>query len=272
MLSQLLAGTRSTVVIGLVTGLIVTTLAVIVGTAAGFLGGLWDEALSFISNIFMILPALPLLVVLLAYQSARSDLATILVLSALGWPRGSHHPLADAVAARRDFVAAARETGERTWRLILFEVTPNQLSLIAASFVGAVLYAVGTSVALAFLGLANTSEASLGTILYWAQSENALPQGAWWSFIPPGVLVAVLGAGLVLLNFGIDEFGSPRLRDATRHGRAGGRPWRPADPTPVEREGDPAPTRTARARGRARLRGATVSHAAAAGATERSEA
>ena len=91
---------------------------------------------------------------------------------------------------------------------------PNEVSLIAASFVNTVLYAIGASVALAFIGLADLTSWSLGTMLYWAQSQQALPIGAWWWFVPPGLAVALMGTALVLLNSGIDELGNPRLRDA----------------------------------------------------------
>jgi peptide/nickel transport system permease protein len=234
--SQILVGTRATLEIGLGVGLIATLLAVIVGTAGGLLGGFWDEVLSFVTNVFLVLPALPLLAVLLAYQSARGQLATIGVLSALGWPFGARVIRAQTLSLRnRDFVAASRETGERTWRILFVEIVPNQLSLIAASFVGAVLYAVAASVALSFLGLTDTSKWSLGTVLYWAYSENALPLGAWWWFVPAGLAVALIGMGLVLVNFGLDELGNPRLRDAAHARELLGRVWRPADPTPVLR-------------------------------------
>jgi len=245
-LSQLLTGTRSTLEVGLAVGLIATILGVLVGTSAAFMGGLRDEGLSFVINIFLILPALPLLVVLLAYQSARGELATILVLSALGWSFGARVMRAQTLSLRgRDFIAASRETGERTWRILLYEIIPNQYSLIAASFVGAVLYAVAASVALAFLGLTNTSQWSLGTVLYWAYSQNALPLGAWWWYVPAGLLVAFIGMGLVLLNFGIDELGNPMLRQTARNRSANTTRWRPADPTPVIRAAAPARLATA---------------------------
>ena len=123
----------------------------------------------------------------------------------------------------RDFVAASRETGERTWRIIAFEIIPNEVSLIAANFVNTVLYAIATSVALAFIGVANLSSWSLGTILYWAQSQDALQLGAWWWFVPPGLAVALIGTALVLLNIGIDELGNPRLRDASSASKIAGR-------------------------------------------------
>ena len=164
----------------------------------------------------------------------KGQVATILVLSVLGWPWGARVIRAQTLAIRnRDFVAASRETGETTWRIIAFEIIPNEVSLIAASFVNTVLYAIGASVALAFIGVADLTSWSLGTMLYWAESQQALQLGAWWWFVPPGLAVALMGTALVLLNTGIDELGNPRLRDAASSSRIAGRWLRPADPTPV---------------------------------------
>ena len=93
---------------------------------------------------------------------------------------------------------------------------PNEISLIAANFVGTFLYAILTSVALAFIGVANLNSWSLGVMLYWAQSATAINIGAWWWYVPPGLAVAMLGMSLVLLNFGLDELGNPRLREHRR--------------------------------------------------------
>ncbi len=145
----------------------------------------------------------------------KGQSATIIVLSGLGWPWGARVIRAQTLAIRRrDFIAASRETGEKTWRIIAFEIVPNEVSLIAASFVNTVLYAIGASVALAFIGVADLNSWSLGTMLYWAQSQQALQLGAWWWFVPPGLAVALIGTALVLLNTGIDELGNPRLREA----------------------------------------------------------
>jgi peptide/nickel transport system permease protein len=237
-LSQLLVGTRSTVVLGLLTGLIATVLSVVVGTSAGFLGGMADEGLSLLANVFLVLPALPLLVVILGYLPHTGELPTAIVLSMLGWPWGARVIRAQTLSLRgRDFVAAARESGESTRRIIFFEILPNEIGLIAASFVGTVLYAILTSVALAFLGVSNLSIWSYGTILYWAQNGNAVELNAWWWYVPPGVCVALLGMSMVLLNFGLDELGNPRLRTAGKL-RIGRRTWRPSDPTPVVRGSD----------------------------------
>jgi peptide/nickel transport system permease protein len=233
-LSQLLSGIRLTLELAFIVGLVATALSIIVGVTSAFLGGVWDEVLSLISNVFLVIPALPLLIVLLGYLQEKGQAPTILVLSVLGWPWGARVIRAQTLAIRnRDFIAAARETGEKTWRIIISEIVPNEVSLIAANFVNTVLYAIGASVALAFIGVADLNSWSLGTMLYWAQSQQALQLGAWWWFVPPGLAVALIGTGLVLLNTGIDELGNPRLRDATGASRIAGRWLPPAGPTPV---------------------------------------
>jgi oligopeptide/dipeptide ABC transporter ATP-binding protein len=112
-------------------------------------------------------------------------------------------------------VDAARITGERSWRIIAFEIVPNLVPIIASSFVFTVLYAMGTYVALSFVGALDPNQPwSWGSMLFWAQSNTAAQVGAWYWFAAPGICVALLGTSLVLLNFGIDEFINPRLRAA----------------------------------------------------------
>jgi peptide/nickel transport system permease protein len=237
-LSQLLVGIRLTLELALLVGVIASVLSVVVGVSAAVLGGLWDEVLLLVTNVFLVIPALPLLIILLGYLPQTGQTATILVLAALGWAWGARVIRAQTLAIRsRDFVAAARESGEGTWRIIAFEIVPNEVSLIAANFVNTVLYAIGASVALAFIGLTNLSSWSLGTMLYWAEGQQALELGAWWWFVPPGLAVALMGTSLVLLNSGIDELGNPRLRDAGKSPVIDGHRVRATDPTPVLLDG-----------------------------------
>jgi peptide/nickel transport system permease protein len=234
--SELLSGIRLTAILGVVVGLAATALATIVGVTAAFLGGVWDEVLSLITNVVLVLPALPLLIILLGYLPQHGQTPMIIVLSALSWPWGARVIRAQTLALRnRDFIAASNETGERAWHIIIFDIIPNEISLIAASFVNTVLYAIGASVALAFIGVADLSSWSLGTMLYWAESQSALVQGAWWWFVPPGLAVAFMGMGLVLLNFGIDEIGNPRLRNVSGSKKLGLGAWSPSRPTLVLR-------------------------------------
>jgi len=217
--SQLLVGGRPILVISLVSGALATLLSVIIGVAAGYFGGLADNFLSMLANIFLVLPALPFLIVINSYlpsgdKSNSALLATIVSLT--GWAWGARVLRAQTLSMRgRDFVDAARISGEKSWRIILFEIVPNLVPVIAASFVFTVLYAMGTYVSLAFIGAIDPNQPwSWGSMLFWAQSNTAAQVGAWYWFAAPGVCVALLGTSLVLLNFGIDEFINPRLRAA----------------------------------------------------------
>ena len=247
--SQLLAGGRSTILVAFVAGLIATVLAVIVGVTAGYAGGLGDDLLSMLANFFLVLPALPLLIVIFGFlpQSQGSDDVLIgLIIAVTGWAFGARVLRAQTLSLRtRDYVESARITGERGWRIISFEILPNLTPILASSFLFTVLYGVGTYTALAFLGLVNPNHVSWGGMLFYAQVAGAEQSGYWWLFIPPGLAVALLGTCLALLNFGIDEFINPRLRAAglsRGQARKAGLPRRfPLGVTPVTRPRAPVP-------------------------------
>jgi peptide/nickel transport system permease protein len=214
-LSQMLYGAQVSVFVGFGAAIIATLLSVLVGLTAGYLGGIADELLSLLANVFLVLPSLPLTVILAAYLPKSGSLGIILVISITSWAWGARILRAQTLSLRRrDFVEAARATGERTSRIILRDIFPNQIAIIAASFLTTVTGAILTQASLAFLGLTDVTQWSWGTILYWAQVSSALLTGAWWWFVPAGLAIALLGTGLSLVNFGIDEFINPRLRQA----------------------------------------------------------
>jgi peptide/nickel transport system permease protein len=213
--SQLLAGTRSVIYTGLLAATIATVLSVIVGVTAGYLGGAADEGLSALSNVFLVIPALPLIIIITSTVKSAGDTVVALVIGLTSWAWGARILRAQTLSLRRrDYVEAARATGESTWRIVLFEILPNLTAIIASGFVGTVIFAVTSEITLAFIGISSTSGWNWGTILYWAQSQQALAAGYWWWFVPPGLAIALLGTSLSLINFGIDEFVSPRLRSS----------------------------------------------------------
>ncbi|MBM9510275.1 dipeptide/oligopeptide/nickel ABC transporter permease/ATP-binding protein [Streptomyces sp. KK5PA1] len=214
-LSQMLYGARASMFVGIGAAVLTTVLSVVVGVTAGYVGGIGDEVLSLLANVFLVLPSLPLTIILAAYLPHSGSLGIILVITVTGWAWGARVLRAQTLSLRkRDFVEAARATGEPTWRIIVKDILPNQVAVIAASFLGTVTAAILTQASLAFLGLADVTQWSWGTILYWAQTGSALLTGAWWWFVPAGLAIAVLGTALSLVNFGIDEFINPRLRQA----------------------------------------------------------
>jgi peptide/nickel transport system permease protein len=222
-------------------------LSVIVGVAAGYAGGLADDLLSMLANLFLILPALPLLIVIFGFlppSQGSDDVLIGTIIAITGWAFGARVLRAQTLSLRtRDYVDSARIIGERGWRIIGFEILPNLIPILASSFLFTVLYGVGTYTALAFLGLVNPNHVSWGGMLFYAQVAGAQQSGYWWLYIPPGMAVALLGTCLALLNFGIDEFINPRLRAAglsRRQAKKAGLPRRfPLGVTPVARR--PAP-------------------------------
>jgi peptide/nickel transport system permease protein len=215
-LSELLVGSRATVVVAFVAGALATVLSVIFGVTSGYLaGGARGELLNMLSNIFLVLPLFPLLVILSAFLPNASAWILAVVIACVGWAWGARVLRATTLALRnQDFVQAARAVGERTWRIIVFEILPNEIAVVAASFLFTVIASIILYSGLIFLGLGNTNEWSWGLILYWAQNEEALQVGAWWWFIPAGLCTALLGCSIGLIGFGLDEFINPRLRAA----------------------------------------------------------
>ncbi|RLP94738.1 ABC transporter permease [Micromonospora sp. BL4] len=215
--SQILVGARSVMVVGLVAGVLATILSILIGVTAGYIGGAADEGLSALSNVFLVIPALPLIIIVTSIVEQASDTLVALIIGCTSWAWGARVLRAQTLSLRRrDYVEAARATGERPWRIILFEILPNLTAIIASGFVGTVIFAVMSEITLAFIGISSISSWNWGTILFWAQGQQALAQGAWWWFVPAGLAIALLGTALALINFGIDEFVSPRLRSAGR--------------------------------------------------------
>jgi peptide/nickel transport system permease protein len=214
-LAQLLSGARISLFVGFVAGGIATALSLFVGILGGYLGGVADEILSVFTNIFLVIPALPLVIVLAGYLQGKGPISVAIVVSVTGWAWGARVQRAQTLSIRkRDYVEAARISGEGTLRIIIWEILPNELAIVAANFLFTVIFAILTEAGLAFLGLGDISSWSWGTMLYWAQNDSALQVGAWWWFVPPGLCIALVGAGLAMINFGIDEFVNPRLRSA----------------------------------------------------------
>ncbi|MGO8947981.1 MAG: ABC transporter permease [Ktedonobacterales bacterium] len=211
---QLVDGTRLSVLIGFSCGFLATVLAVAIGVSGGYFGGWIDELLSLTSNVFMVIPQLPLIIVLAALvPTGRGPGTVIIVISVTGWAWGARVMRSVTLTLRqRDFVQATRVGGENGFRVIFFEVVPNMGAIIATNFIFATIAAILTEATLEFLGLSDLTQVSWGTMLYWAQNNDALLGGRWFWFIPPGVCIALLCTSLALINYGIDSIVNPRLR------------------------------------------------------------
>lgn len=211
--TQTVWGSRPTLSVGILVGLLTTFIGIVVGLSAGYLGGLADDLLTLVINVFLIVPSLPLLVVLAAFLGSGSWLYFVLVLTITGWAWPARVLRSQTLSLReKDFVAAARVGGESGARIIFREILPNMLSIVLASFLGSTVFAIGALAALEFLGLGNPSVVSWGTNLYWASNNAGLLTGAWWTFVPAGACIALVAFAFALVNYAIDEITNPRLR------------------------------------------------------------
>ncbi len=215
--SQLIWGTRWSLGIALAVGALSTIVSVLVGVTAAYVGGLVDDVLSLITDVLLVIPTFPLIIVITAYTHNAGFWMLTAVLVVTGWSYGARQLRAQALSLRgREFLEAARVRGERSMYIVCVEILPTMTSLIVANFLGAALYAVLAAAGLQFIGLGDPSQLSWGTMLYWAQNNEALHVGmALWALMP-GVAIALLGAAFAFLNYAFDEISNPALRPVRR--------------------------------------------------------
>ncbi|MFQ5793966.1 MAG: ABC transporter permease [Candidatus Bipolaricaulia bacterium] len=213
LLSQFIWGARLSLLVGISVSFLVQIIALSVGVTAGYYGGWIGNVLTTFTNVFLILPTFPLMIVIAAFLGARGSSTIILVLVITSWAWGARVFRSQTLSLKeRGFIEAAKVAGERDFRIIFGELIPNMFPLIVSNFIGTTSFAVITESALRFIGLGSVNEVTWGTMLFWASNALALAQDAWWWFIPPGLSIALFGLGLALINFAIDEVSNPRLR------------------------------------------------------------
>lgn len=215
--SQVVYGARPALLIAVLAGLLATVLSVLIGVSSAYLGGFWGDVLNLLTDVFLVIPTLPLVIVIAAYANQHSISVLIVALVITGWSYGARQLRSQALSLRnRDFLQAAKVRGERASYIIVFELLPTMTSLIVANFLGAALYSILTAAGLEFLGLGNTSSIDWGTMLYWAQNNEALQTGQYLWATVPGVCIAALGTAFALLNNAFDEISNPALRPVRR--------------------------------------------------------
>lgn len=211
--AQLIYGTRTSLAVGFFAGIIIVLIGTVLGIAAGYFGGWIDEVISFFTNVVLVIPQLPLLLVIAAFMGQTNPAVIAIIIGMTSWAWGARVTRSQTLTLRnREYILASELIGERPTRMIFVELLPNLLSIIGFNFIGSVTYTIITQATLEFLGLGNPMSVSWGTMLYHAQNASAITVGAWWEVLVPALAVAGIGVGLSLLNFGVDEISNPRLR------------------------------------------------------------
>jgi len=217
MFAQIIWGARPVLLIAFGAGLAATGIAVLIGVAAAYLGGLWDAVLSLLTDVLLVIPVFPLVIVIAGYLRSSGTLVMIAVITLTGWSYTARQLRSQALSLRnRDFLEAARVRGERRLYIVVVEIIPTMTSLIVASFLTNALYAVLFSTSLQFIGLGDPTVVSWGTMLRAAENNEAFQTGQALWIIAPGLCIVALGAAFALLNYAFDEIGNPALRPLRR--------------------------------------------------------
>lgn len=210
---ELAYGTRTSLKVGLLAGLVATLIGTTVGALAGYKGGLVDGVLNSLTNLFLVIP--PFVVLILLSMSLRtrsvSLLAVIIGITSWSWVSRSVRAQVYSLKTRRH-VDIARISGFGTLSIIAREILPYILSYLVMAFVLQVASGILNEATLSMLGLGPLGSISLGTMMSWALMSEAVRTGAWWAFIPPVVLIALITFSLKYVNSGMDEVFNPRLR------------------------------------------------------------
>jgi len=210
--SQVVWGSRISLFIGFSVGFFSTLLGLIIGMLSGYMPGFIDGVLNMFTNVFLLIPGLPLLITLASFLPP-GIVTVMLVLIFTGWSWPARVFRSQTLSLReKDFVSASVVSGEGVSRIVFSEILPNMLSLVVSSFFGAVTYAIGADAGLAFLGFEDVNKVSWGTMLFWASNHSALLQNAWWTFLPPGLCIALVSFATTMLIYAMDEVTNPRLR------------------------------------------------------------
>ena len=216
--SEVIYGGRISLTVGLVVALAATLIGTLVGVLSGFYRGATDQGLMRFTDVMLVLPQLPLMIILAAYLGPSIN-SIIIVLTLTSWPLVARLIRSQTLSLReRPFTDAARVIGSSNFRIIFKVIIPNLLTLIAANVVLMITTAIVGEAGLDFIGLGNPSVVSWGTMLYWAQADALFGSRAgvaWWWILAPGISIALVGLGAVLVSLSIENVFNPRLRART---------------------------------------------------------
>jgi peptide/nickel transport system permease protein len=213
MMAQLAAGTRTSLLIGLVAGTIATLIGLTLGLLAGYLGGQLDNFLSSVTNIFIVIPSFVILVLVAVSLDSRGFMTTGIIIGLTSWPWTARSVRAQTTSLRnRDHVNLSKLSGHSMPRIIARDILPYIMSYVVMAFILQVASGILSEAAISMLGLGPRNVATLGLMMHWAGSFNALFNGSWWAFIPMVIMISLITFSLNLMNSGLDQIFNPQIR------------------------------------------------------------
>ena len=212
MLSLMMYGARVSLIVGFSAALVAMVIGGAVGVISGYFGGRTDTALMRVTDYFLAIPDLPLMIVVAAVWG-RSLRNIILIIGVIYWTTTARVVRSQVKSIReRGYIRRTRVVGASNTRLILRHVLPQVAPLLVATAVIMVAYAIFAETAIAFLGLGDPNLTSWGLLIENAFARQAISLDAWWAIVPPGVCVAVLILACTMLGTALEDSLNPRLR------------------------------------------------------------
>lgn len=205
---------RNSLIVSLIAASVSRVIAILVGLTAGYRGKFTDRALMFLSDSFLVVPLFLIIVMLAMLIRQYMNLVLLgLMLAIFGWAWDARVIRSQILSLReRDFTKTARLSGTKTLPLVMKEYMPFATPLVFATLINNMVWAIGLEVTLAILGLINMEIPTLGTMLNWAITKNALLLGYWWWLMTPIVLSVLLFISLYWTSISISEYLDPRSR------------------------------------------------------------
>jgi peptide/nickel transport system permease protein len=210
--SRVIFGTRISLLVGLVASAMAVGLGTVVGLVSGYLRGWVDNALMRVTDLFIILPALPLMLIM-ASILGKGIQNIIIVITVVGWTATARMVRSQTMSLKeRPFTEASRAIGSSDLHTIIRHIVPNVFPLVFANGMIAIVDAILSEAGLSFLGFGDPSRPSWGMVLHFADTAGATVNGYWWYIVPPGLCIMLLVMGFAFISYSTDQILNPRLR------------------------------------------------------------
>jgi len=215
--SELIYGTRISLFIGFLAAITGTLIGTLIGLSAGYFGGLVDEVLMRLTDIWLSIPTLLFTIFLTAIITRIGTTpmiySIIFAIALTSWP-GVARLVRSAVLSIKEhpYVESARAIGASSRRIMFMHILPNVTPIIVVEVITRTAIAMLTEASLSFLGLGDPTAKSWGMIIHYAMIRNAITLGMWWWFLPPGIMISITVLAVMLIGLGLEEYFNPRLR------------------------------------------------------------
>ena len=211
-LSLILYGARISLLVGFAAAFLSILIGTVIGLAAGYFGGWVDDLLMRLTDLFVVIPRLPLVLITVAVLGPNL-FNTIFVIGILIWAGTARIIRVQTLSLKeRQFVERARSLGAGDWHIVRRHILPNVLPLVFANTVLIIATAIYLESTVSFLGLGDPTHISWGMILHYAFTNAAMVYGAYWYVVPPGVMIVLTVLSFTMCGYALDEILNPKLR------------------------------------------------------------